>query len=113
MALVDMRDMLLHAYRNNYAIGAFDLVSLDFLEAIVMAAERQKAPVILSLAESHFEHYDFELAMAAAVAAARCGWISNGSRRGQDQLLHGACRCCGCPSARECRGGVCIGSGRL
>lgn len=71
MALVDMRDLLLHAYRNTYAVGAFDLVSLDFLGAIVAAAERRRAPVILSLAESHFEHCDFELAMAATVAAAR------------------------------------------
>lgn len=71
MALVNMRDMLDHAYRHKYAIGGFDLVSLDFLEAILTAAERQHAPVILSLAESHFEYYDFELAMAATVAAAR------------------------------------------
>lgn len=71
MALVDMRDLLTHAYRNRYAVGAFDLVGLDFLEAIVAAAERRRAPVILSLAESHFGHYDFELAMAATVAAAR------------------------------------------
>lgn len=71
MALVNLRDMLEHAYRHRYAVGAFDLVSLDFLEAILAAAERQRAPVILSLAESHFEYYDFELAMAATVAAAR------------------------------------------
>lgn len=71
MALVNLRDMLEHAYRHRYAVGAFDLVSLDFLEAIIAAAERKRAPVILSLAESHFEHYDFELAMAATVAAAR------------------------------------------
>lgn len=71
MALVNMRDMLEHAYRHRYAVGGFDLVSLDFLEAIIAAAERERAPVILSLAESHFEYYDFELAMAATVAAAR------------------------------------------
>lgn len=71
MALVNMRDMLEHAYRHRYAVGGFDLVSLDFLEAIIAAAERQQAPVILSLAESHFEYYDFECAMAATVAAAR------------------------------------------
>jgi len=29
MPLVDMKDMLHHAYRNRYAVGAFDLVSLD------------------------------------------------------------------------------------
>ncbi len=71
MPLVDMHDMLDHAYRNRYAVGGFDLVSLDFLEAIVNAAEKCRSPVILSLAESHFEHYDFELAMAAATRAAQ------------------------------------------
>jgi fructose-bisphosphate aldolase class II len=71
MPLVDMRDMLNHAYRNGYAVGGFDLVSLDFLEAILDAAENCRSPVILSLAESHFEHYDFELAMAATEKAAR------------------------------------------
>jgi fructose-bisphosphate aldolase, class II len=35
MPLVDMKDMLDHAYRNRYAVGAFDLVSLDFLEEII------------------------------------------------------------------------------
>ena len=70
MPLVDMRDMLQHAYRNGYAVGGFDLVSLDFLEAILQAAEKCRSPVILSLAESHFEYYDFELAMAAVEKAA-------------------------------------------
>ena len=71
MPLVHMRDMLQHAHRNRYAVGAFDLVSLEFLEAIMAGAEAARAPVILSLAESHFEYFDFELAMAATVAAAR------------------------------------------
>ncbi len=71
MALVHMRDMLNHAYQNGYAIGAFDLVSLDFLSAIIDAAERCQAPVVLSLAESHFDCFDFELTMPAVEAAAR------------------------------------------
>lgn len=71
MPLVNMRDMLGHAYRNGYAVGGFDLVSLDFLEAIMAAAEAKRSPVILSLAESHFEYYDFELAMSAAELAAK------------------------------------------
>ena len=70
MALVHMKDMLEHAYRHGYAVGGFDLVSLDFLQAILQAAENARAPVILSLAESHFEHYDFELIMAATLRAA-------------------------------------------
>ena len=71
MPLVNMRDMLHHAYRHGYAVGGFDLVSLDFLEAIMAAAEAKRSPLILSLAESHFEYYDFELAMASAEAAAK------------------------------------------
>ena len=71
MPLVNMRDMLDHAYQNGYAVGGFDLVSLDFLEAIITAAENRRSPVILSLAESHFEYYDFKLAMAAAELAAQ------------------------------------------
>ena len=47
MALVDMKDMLAHAYRHRYAVGAFDLVSLDFLQGIVRAAEETQAPIIL------------------------------------------------------------------
>jgi len=71
MPLVDMNDMLKHAYHHGYAVGAFDLVSLDFLQGILAAAERARAPVILSLAESHFEYFDFELVMPAVEAAAK------------------------------------------
>ncbi len=71
MPLVNMRDMLYHAYDNNYAVGAFDLVSLDFLEAVVDAAESCRSSVILSIAEPHFAHYDFELMLPAVEAAAK------------------------------------------
>jgi len=73
MPLADMRDMLHHAYRNGYAVGSFELVSLDFLEAIIAAAEHCRSPVILGLAEPHFESYDFTLMMAVVErAAANC-----------------------------------------
>jgi len=71
MPLVNMRDMLYHAYDNNYAVGAFDLVSLDFLEAVIDAAEDCRSAVILSIAEPHFAHYDFELLLPAVEAAAK------------------------------------------
>jgi fructose-bisphosphate aldolase class II len=62
--------MLRHAHGNGYAVGAFDLVSLDFLQAILAGAERQHAPVILSLAESHYAYFDPELLMPAVRLAA-------------------------------------------
>lgn len=71
MAQVNFSDMLNHAYKNNYSIGAFDIVSLDFLEAVIDAAEHSRASVILSLAEPHFIYYDFELMLSAVIAAAK------------------------------------------
>ena len=37
MPMVNMHDMLQHAHREGYAVGAFDLVSLDFLQGILAA----------------------------------------------------------------------------
>lgn len=70
MPLVHMGDMLRHAYDNRYAVGAFDVVNLDFIAGVIAAAEERQAPVILSLAESHFGYFDFELLMAAVLRAA-------------------------------------------
>lgn len=71
MPLVDMKDMLQHAHAHGYAVGAFELVSLDFVQGIMAAAESCRAPVILSLAESHFDNFDFDLLMPAVETAAR------------------------------------------
>ncbi len=69
--LVHLGDLLQHARRDGYAVGGYDIVGLEFLEAIVAACERDEAPAILSLAESHFHHYDFAILMPAVVEAAR------------------------------------------
>jgi fructose-bisphosphate aldolase class II len=71
MPLVNMKDLLDHAHNGGYAVGAFDLVSLDFLDGILQAAENCQAPVILSLAESHFSYFKFQNIMPAVVAAAK------------------------------------------
>ncbi|MEJ2687554.1 MAG: class II fructose-bisphosphate aldolase, partial [Gammaproteobacteria bacterium] len=71
MPLVNMRDMVDHAYRHSYAVGAFELVNLEFLQGVMAAAERCRAPVILSLAEPHPESLDFDLLVAAVECAAQ------------------------------------------
>ncbi len=70
MPLVNMKHMLQHAYQHGYAVGAFEVVSLEFLDGIMIAAEEARAPVILSLAETHFDYFDFNLMMPAVKAAA-------------------------------------------
>jgi len=66
-----MKDMVDHAYRHNYAVGAFAVVDLEFLQGIMAAAERCRAPVILSLRESPLESSDFELLVSAVERAAQ------------------------------------------
>jgi len=53
-----MNDMLQHAYQHGYAVVAFEVDSLDFLEGIMQAAEQVRAPVILSMTESYFEYFN-------------------------------------------------------
>jgi fructose-bisphosphate aldolase class II len=70
MPQVDMRDMLNHAYRNGYAVGVFDLTSLDYLGPIIAAAECCRSPVILNLDAERLAAGDLAPAMAAAETAA-------------------------------------------
>lgn len=71
MPLVNMKDMLKHAYDNAYAVGSFNILGLDFLEGVLRAAERARAPVILGLSEPHFSRYDVNVLLPAVEAAAR------------------------------------------
>ncbi len=60
MALVDLKTVLGHAAANRYAVGAFNVINLDFLEAVVKAAEAKRSPVILNIAEAHFPYVTLE-----------------------------------------------------
>lgn len=71
MPLVHLNDMLKHASNHHYAVGAFGVVSLDFLDGILQAAEACRSPVVLNLIESHFAYYDFDIMMPAVLSAAR------------------------------------------
>lgn len=60
MALVSLKTILDKAYQKKYAVGAFNIIDLTFLEAIVEAAKQQKSPVILNIAEVHFPFVTLE-----------------------------------------------------
>lgn len=98
MPLVNMRDMLRHAHENAYAVGAFDLINLDFLKGILDAAEECGAPVILSLAESHFNLFDFELLMPGVEMAARRASVPVAIHLDHGESFQSAVRAinCGC-----------------
>lgn len=71
MPLVHLVDMVNHAHRHNYAVGAFGVGNQDFLEGVMLAAEKNRAPVILNLIESHYGGHDFNMLVQAVVSAAR------------------------------------------
>jgi fructose-bisphosphate aldolase, class II len=71
MPIVNLADMINHANRHNYAVGAFGVDNLHFLEGIVQAAVNRRAPVVLNLIESHFENQELEILLPAVLHAAR------------------------------------------
>lgn len=71
MPLVHLNDMLKHASQHHYAVGAFGVVSLDFLDGVLQAAEVSRSPVVINLMESHFAFYDFDMLLPAVLTAAR------------------------------------------
>lgn len=60
MALVTLKTMLDKAYQKHYAVGAFNVVNLSFLEAIILAARHTASPVVLNIAEVHFPFVTME-----------------------------------------------------
>lgn len=66
MPIINMKDMLNHAIRNGYAVGAFEVSSMDVLQAIISAAEQHRSPVILDIPNGK----NSELLFAAAEIAA-------------------------------------------
>jgi len=60
MGLVNTVEMLDHADKYSYAVGAFNVINLDFLNGILEAAESMKSPIIINIAEVHFPYVNIE-----------------------------------------------------
>ena len=51
MALVSMKEMLIKAKEEGYAVGQFNINNLEWTQAILQAAQEEKSPVILGVSE--------------------------------------------------------------
>lgn len=51
MALVSMKEMLIKAKAEGYAVGQFNINNLEFTQAILLAAQEENSPVILGVSE--------------------------------------------------------------
>ena len=56
MALVTTTEMFKKAMEENYAIGAFNINNMEFIQAITDAAEEAKSPVILQVSSSAIKY---------------------------------------------------------
>ncbi|NLY91824.1 MAG: class II fructose-bisphosphate aldolase [Firmicutes bacterium] len=66
MPLFSTKGMLLDARQKGYAVGAFNANNLEMAQGIVMAAEEEKAPVIVQVSQGGAEHGGVE-EMAAII----------------------------------------------
>lgn len=71
MAMVNMRDLIYHAYENRYAVCSFEVAGIDMLGGLMDAAEQCRSPVILTISETCLGDADIEIVMAAVERAAQ------------------------------------------
>ena len=60
MGLVNTIDLMKNAEEHSYALGSFNITNLEFLNGILEAAEQERSPVIISIAEVHFPYVSIE-----------------------------------------------------
>lgn len=61
MSIITMKEALSDAREKKYAVGAFNISSMTFLQAIIKAAEINKSPVIIQIAEGHIDNKAFDI----------------------------------------------------
>ena len=60
MSLVNLKTVLTHSSNNKYAVGAFNIASFEFLQAIRNTAVKHRSPVIFNIAQVHFPFVDLD-----------------------------------------------------
>jgi len=67
---VNLSTVLDPAFQGGYGVGSFNVIDSALVEAVVSAAEKKKSPVIVSLAEVHFQFADIRSIAACTRALA-------------------------------------------
>lgn len=70
MALVSVAELMKHAEAGKYAVGAFNCNNMEIVQAIVEAAEAEKAPVIIQASQGAIKYAGLDYIMALARTAA-------------------------------------------
>lgn len=70
MPLVTSKEVLTKAQREGYAVGAFNANNLEYVQAIIDAAEEEKAPVILQASQGAINYAGLDMIVAMVRTAA-------------------------------------------
>ena len=69
--LVTGSELLLHARKNGYAVGAFNINNMEIVQAIIEAAEETNSPVILQASQGGIKYAGIEYIAALGKLAAQ------------------------------------------
>lgn len=69
--LVSLNEVLKDAQKGRYAVGLFNTTDTDMLEAVIEAAEKKRAPVIIGTAEILLPYGELKLIGPSIIAAAK------------------------------------------
>ncbi|TCP91241.1 fructose-bisphosphate aldolase [Cricetibacter osteomyelitidis] len=58
MSLINLADMLAVANQHKFAVGAFNAIDSNFIDAVFTAAQQNQSPVIVNMAEVHLPYID-------------------------------------------------------
>lgn len=60
MPFVSGKDLLTHALENNYAVGAFSAHNAETIQAILLAAEEEQAPIMIQVGQRAIQNIGLE-----------------------------------------------------
>ncbi|MBN1504468.1 MAG: class II fructose-1,6-bisphosphate aldolase [Candidatus Eisenbacteria bacterium] len=61
MELVTNRELMQKAFREGYAVGAFNINNMEFLQAVAGAAGEEKSPAIIAVSEGAIKYAGFDV----------------------------------------------------
>ena len=69
--LVSLKELLAKAERGKYAVGAFNVNNMEFMQAVVAAAVEERSPVVLQTTEGAMKYASMDMLVAMAREAAK------------------------------------------
>lgn len=69
--LVSAKQILDHAHKNGYAVGGFNVSNMEVLQAVIAAAEQERAPVLIQTSQGAIKYAGADYLAAMVHLAAR------------------------------------------